>query len=141
MNDAKERYADIIDRPHHVSRTHAQMPTENRAAQFAPFAALTGYDDLIRESERETEQRILPDENARDELDAKLLHLLRTDPPEPADFTVFVPDDKKAGGAYETVSGRIVRFDAFYGMLILDNGQVIDLSTVVSIESEAFNRA
>ena len=78
---------------------------------------------------------------ARDELDAKLLHLLRTDPPEPADFTVFVPDDKKAGGAYETVSGRIVRFDAFYGMLILDNGQVIDLSTVVSIESEAFNRA
>ena len=82
MNDAKERYADIIDRPHHVSRTHAQMPTENRAAQFAPFAALTGYDDLIRESERETEQRILPDENARDELDAKLLHLLRTDPPD-----------------------------------------------------------
>ena len=141
MNDARKQYADIIDRPHHVSGTRPQMPRENRAAQFAPYAALTGYDDLIRETARETEQRILSDENMREELDAKLMRLLQTDPPARAAFTVFVPDEKKAGGAYETVEGRVVRFDELYGILILENGQAIDLGTIVSIESEAFDRA
>ena len=116
------------------------MPQENRAAQFAPYATLRGYDDLVREAARETEQQILTDETEKAELNAKLMRLLQTDPPPEATFTVFVPDAKKAGGAYETVAGRVARFDESCGLFTLDSGQIVKPEYVVAIESEAFNR-
>ena len=138
MNDARKRYGDIIDRERPVSEKHPQMPRQNRAAQFAPFAALTGYDDLIRESERYTERQITLDEDKKEELNRKLHALLRTDPPKEAVFTCFVPDAKKSGGTYEDVTGKIANADFLYGYITLDSGRVLDIGDVIEIESAAF---
>ena len=139
MSEARERYGDIIDRAHPVSERHAQMPRKNRAAQFAPFAALTGYDDLIRESARYTEQQITLDENKKEELNRKLHMLLSEDPPKEAVFTCFVQDPKKSGGTYEDVAGTIANADFLYGYITLDSGRVLDIGDVIEIESEAFS--
>lgn len=81
MSDARKEYADIIDREHHVSKKRQQMARLNRAAQFAPFAALTGYDDLIRESERETDEQLDLDEDSKAALNEKLVWLFHQDNP------------------------------------------------------------
>ncbi len=138
MNDARERYGDIIDREHPTSPKHPRMLRKNRAAQFAPFAALTGYDDLIHEAARYTERRIVLDENKKEELNRKLHALLETDPPGEAVFTCFVQDPKKSGGTYEEVTGRITCADFLYGYITLDTGRVLDIGDVVEIESDAF---
>ena len=96
--DARIRYADIIDRPHHVSAKRPQMDRLSRAAQFSPFAALTGYDDLIRESERDVGSRIELDEDRKAQLNDRLARLLAESPAPEAAFTYFVPDEKKEGG-------------------------------------------
>ena len=140
MSDAREQYGDIIDREHPDSPKHPRMPRKNRAAQFAPFAALTGYDDLIHEAARYTERRIVLDEHKKEELNRKLHALLKTDPPEEAVFTCFVQDPKKSGGTYEDVTGRIVNADFLYGYITLDSGRVLDIGDVIEIESEALLR-
>ena len=138
MSDAREVYGDIIDRAHPDSPKHPKMPRKNRAAQFAPFAALTGYDDLIRESERYTERRIVLDEHKKEELNRKLHALLDAEKRPEAVFTCFVQDAKKSGGTYEEVTGRIENADFLYGYIALDSGQVIDVGDVIEIESELF---
>jgi len=138
MNDARERYGELIDREHPTSEKRPRMPRKNRAAQFAPFAALTGYDDLIRESARYTERQIVLDENKKEELNRKLYALLNADEPQEAVFTCFVPDGQKSGGTYEDVVGRIVNADFLYGYLTLDTGRVLDIGDVIEIESELF---
>ncbi|MBR6040268.1 MAG: hypothetical protein IKP38_07305 [Clostridia bacterium] len=137
MNDAREQYGDIIDREHPDSPKHPRMPRKNRAAQFAPFAALTGYDDLIHEAARYTERRVVLDEHKKEELNRKLHVLLKTDPPEEAVFTCFVQDPKKSGGTYEDVTGRIINADFLYGYITLDSGRVLDIGDVIEIESAA----
>ena len=141
MPDARLEYADIIDREHPVSAKHPPMSRLNRAAQFAPFAALTGYDDLIRESERETDARTELDESGLEALDRKLVWLLRQDDPPEASFTFFVPDGKKAGGAYETAAGRPVRYDPFSRSVTLDSGETLFIDDVREIECDAFPEA
>lgn len=138
MNDARAQYGDIIDREHPDSPKHPRMPRKNRAAQFAPFAALTGYDDLINEAARYTERRIVIDENKKEELNRKL-HALLNEPRE-AVFTCFVPDAQKSGGTYEDVAGRIENADFLYGYLTLDSGRVLDIGDVIEIESDLFTR-
>jgi len=138
MRDARTEYADIIDREHHVSGTRPQMPRLARAAQFAPYAALTGYDDLIRESERETEARTELGADGKEALNRRLVWLLHQDIPPAAAFTCFVPDEKKAGGGYVTVTGSIVRWDALSGSLTLDGGETICIEDVRAVECEAF---
>ena len=138
MADARIEYADIIDREHPVSAKHLPMSRLNRAAQFAPFAALTGYDDLIRESERETDTRTELDESSIEELNRKLVWLLRQDDPPEAAFTFFVPDSKKAGGAYETVTGKLLRYDQFARSITLDNGETLFIDDIRAIESDDF---
>lgn len=137
MNDAREQYGDIIDREHPDSPKHPRMPRKNRAAQFAPFAALTGYDDLIHEAARYTERRVVLDDHKKEELNRKLHVLLKTDPPEEAVFTCFVQDPKKSGGTYEDVTGRIINADFLYGYITLDSGRVLDIGDVIEIESAA----
>ena len=140
MNDARERYGDIIDLEHPVSQKRPRMLRKNRAAQFAPFAALTGYDDLIRESERYTEQQIVLDENKKEELNRKLTALLNATEPQEAVFTCFVPDAQKTGGTYVDLVGKIVNADFLYGYLTLDSGRVLDIGDVIEIESDLFAR-
>ena len=139
MQDARSVYADIIDRERPVSEKHPPMSRLNRAAQFSPFAALTGYDDLIRESERVTDARAELDEGGKEVLDRKLLWLLRQKPGTEARFTYFVPDAKKAGGAYVTATGSILRYDPLSRSLLLDEGSEIPIDELRAVESEAFS--
>lgn len=104
------RYHDIINLPHHVSTHRPHMSMMNRAAQFSPFAALTGYEDSIREAARLTDTRIELDECAKVALDAKL-QILQHHPRIPVSITYFVPDARKTGGAYVTVEGPVRKVD------------------------------
>ncbi len=104
----KEDYYDIINLPHHVSRNHPQMPMEARAAQFAPFAALTGYDAVIHETARLTDKQVELEEYDNDRLNRIFSELMDSLEKHPmVTVSYFKPDEHKAGGAYMTVSGKL----------------------------------
>ena len=97
----KNPYEDIINLPHHTSKTHPPMALSMRAAQFSPFAALTGYGEAIKESGRETERRIILDEDRKTELDITLQNMLHSLPAK-AEITYFIRDKTKDGGRYSS---------------------------------------
>ncbi len=141
MNEARIKYADIIDREHHVSATRPPMDRLSRAAQFSPFAALTGYEDLIRESERETGSRIELSEDEKSRLDGEMSRLLQKLPSPEAAFTYFVPDEKKDGGEYVAAVGKVVKVDSLNRNLILEGGKIIPLGEIIDIESTGPGKA
>ena len=131
-------YDDIIDLPHHVSQRHPQMSMEARAAQFAPFAALSGYEDVVRETERLTDRRAVLGEDARAALDEALTELAALAPTQPqVTVRYFLPDARKEGGVYRTATGFLKRIDAAAGLLLLTNGARISLAEIRQIESDA----
>ena len=134
-----DQYEDIIHLPHHVSARRAPMSLRDRAAQFAPFAALTGYGDAIHETARRTETRIEPDENAMSELDARF-RLLWEHLPERPEVTVtyFEPDGRKDGGAYTEVTGRVKKINTYARLLTLEDGTVIPADAVIGLDGELF---
>ena len=140
MSDARKEYADIIDLEHHVSKKRQPMDRINRAAQFAPFAALTGYDDLIRESERETDEQQDLAEDSKAVLNEKLVWMCHQDSSPEATFTIFVPDSKKSGGEYVPVTGRISKYDDFSQSITLESGEVIFIEDISKIECDAFDK-
>lgn len=135
-----QKYDDIINLPHHTSPTRPRMSAIDRAAQFSPFAALTGYDAAVKETARLTEERIELDEYAKDDLDAKLqmIHDSFADKPE-ISIAYFVPDERKAGGAYVTVTGTIKKIDTYEQNLIMTEGQIIPINEIIQIDGELFN--
>ena len=140
MNNANNhQYDDIIDLPHHVSATRPRMSMIERAAQFSPFAALTGYDDAIKETGRLTDKRIELTEDSRAILDRKQQFLVDNlaDYPE-VSVTYFVPDERKSGGAYVTVTGRVKKVDDYQRLLTLTDGTKIPLDEILDMESELF---
>ena len=135
------RYDDIIHLPHHVSTKHPRMPLPDRAAQFSPFAALTGHEAAIRETERLTEEWAWLDEDRKAVLDGRLM-LLRehlAERPE-VTFLYFQPDGKKSGGAYLTITGRVKKIDDFGHQLVLEDGTSLDMERLFSMEGELFGR-
>lgn len=133
------KYDDIIglDRP--ISKTHAPMPMEERAAQFSPFAALTGYEEVIAEAGRLTAERIELDEDAKQELDRELVRLAReieTKSPTEVELTWFEPDGLKLGGEYLTRRVTVRRIDRTYRLLELADHSVIELDRMISLRSE-----
>ena len=116
-------YDDIMQMPHPDSSRHTRMPLRNRAAQFAPFSALTGYQEAVQETARLTDRRMELDEDAKAALDERL-RMVRAHLGEPCEwtFTYFVPDSKKSGGAYVTVSGVVKRLDTCERTVVLQNG-------------------
>ena len=122
---------ELVNHIYRGVRGHIPMPRENRAAQFSPFAALTGYDDTIREESRVTEERRYPEEGLLSELD----ETIRENPDSEMEITYFVPDRKKSGGEHVTVQGRIRRIMPESGILVLDNGSVIRLSAITGIRA------
>lgn len=135
-----DQYNDIIDLPHHVSATRPRMSMIDRAAQFSPFAALTGYDAAIKETGRLTDERIELSEESHAALDRKQQLLLDNlaDRPE-VSVTYFVPDEQKSGGTYVTVTGQVKKVDEFVRLLILTDGTKIPLNEVWDMESELFS--
>ena len=131
------KYDDIIHLPHHVSQTHPQMPMCDRAAQFSPFAALTGYGAVIRETGRLTETRPELDEDAKGELDhrlARLSALLESRPL--VAVTYFQPDAKKEGGAWLVVTGVVRKIDEYHRALVIEGGLQVPISDLLSLDGE-----
>lgn len=127
-------YTDIIDLPRPVSPRRKRMPLSARAAQFAPFAALSGYDGAIQETARLTDRFVEQDEETLDELNRQLGQLMSAIAAQPeVTFTCFAPDEKKAGGAYRSVTGRIRRIDEVARTFILTDGTVLSFDNVHQI--------
>lgn len=119
----KDQYDDIINLPHHVSKTRPQMSMVDRAAQFSPFAALTGYDAAIKETGRLTDEKVNLSEEEKEALDRKQQILMEWLGDHPAlTITFFVPDEKKSGGAYMTKSGNLKKIDEFERVMLLTDG-------------------
>lgn len=135
----KNDYSDIINHPHYVSKTRPQMSELERAAQFSPFAALTGYDAAIQETGRLTDEKIELGEETKAVLDMKQQFLLDliSDQPE-ITVTYFIPDAKKSGGAYVSVTGNLKRIDEYERLMLLSTGEKIPLDDIIDIESDLF---
>lgn len=132
-------YDDIINLPHHVSKTRPHMTSSDRAAQFSPFAALTGYDAAIKETARLTDERIELDEYAKDALRDRLQIIAdRTKEHPEIVITYFQPDTKKNGGAYVTAIGMAKRIDEFERVVLMSNGTVIPINEIISIDGQIF---
>lgn len=131
----KGPYDDMLGLPRHVSTKHPPMPRWNRAAQFAPFSALAGYGDAIRETARHTEPRRELDPQRQQELDAQLRRLLALGSRGPRVAVVyFQPDAKKDGGAYRTAMGRVRGVLADRGLLVLEDGTAVPLEQVAELQ-------
>lgn len=136
----EHKYDDIINMPHHVSKKHPQMPLLDRAAQFSPFAALTGHAAAISETARITEERMTLDENNIETLDRKLRFLKEKLVEKPiVDLSYFKPDEKKKGGSYVTVTGVVKKIDEYEHNIFLDDGLCISINDLVKIEGYIFN--
>ncbi|MBT9779417.1 hypothetical protein GPL15_23345 [Clostridium sp. MCC353] len=145
MNDKNNdihHYDDIIHLPHHVSSVHPPMPVSDRAAQFAPFAALTGHGEAIKETARLTDKRVELDENAKAILDEKLrmVQEMLSQQPE-ITVTYFQPDEKKAGGRYVSASGNVKKIDLYHHLIVMTDGLRIPLDEVYEIEGDIFGSA
>lgn len=134
------RYDDIINLPHHVSKTRPQVSMHDRAAQFSAFAALSGYDDTVKETARLTDRKLELTEEEIAELNLKIQILKEYADTRPFVFVeYFIPDKKKSGGSYVTVTGNFRRIDEYAGNMILTSGEEIHLSDIYSIEGDAFD--
>ena len=136
-------YDDIIHLPRPVSSKHPRMPLWDRAAQFAPFAALSGHDEAIRETARGTESFVELDEGQREKLDRRLRMLLaglEENPPRETEIkvTYFRPDAMKDGGAYVSVTGVVRKVDGYRRQILFADGTTLSMENIVSIEGELF---
>lgn len=133
------KYDDIINCPHHVSEKRAPMPIANRAAQFSPFSALTGYDAAIEETGRLTEGWIDLDESSVEALNEKLLRILQAMDAGPEVTVVyFRPDERKSGGAYISVTGVVKKLDSVDQSLLMEDGTLIFFENIYALTGELF---
>lgn len=137
---ANSKYDEIIDIPHHVSKTRPQMPMSDRAAQFSPFAALAGYDAAVKETGRLTDEKIELDEESLTALNVRYQVLMDALAEEPeVRITYFKPDERKSGGAYVTTVGAVKKIDDFEQTIIMQDGTRIPMGDVLSLEGELFS--
>lgn len=134
------RYDDLLNLPHHVSVVHPHMSLYDRAAQFAPFKALTGYEDDVAETARLTDARVELDEERIEQLDVRLQLLEEHLAEAPmVSITFFVPDERKDGGSCETVSGIVKKIDTVRRVIVLQDGREIAIDDVYGISGELFS--
>ena len=127
-------YDDIINLPHYEPKHHPRMSMWNRAAQFAPFASLTGYDAAIRESGRFTDDWVGLSESGNEEMNRKMELLVSMLPKHPSvTIEYFVPDDHKAGGSYQTYTGNVKRIDEYEQMMVMTDSKKIELRMITNI--------
>ena len=129
------KYDDIINLPHHVSKSHPPMEIMDRAAQFSPFSALTGYEAAAKETQRLTQPRIELDESEKLLLDKKFHQLEAELSLNPViSVTYFVPDKRKEGGAYITVSGKVSKIDYYKKNIQMESGEILPLDDIIDIQ-------
>ncbi|MBR2704946.1 MAG: hypothetical protein IKE91_05705 [Clostridia bacterium] len=139
MKESIEKYIDIINMPHHVSKNHPHMSKYERAAQFAPFAALSGYEDIIKEEGRLTDNRVEINEEAKFILDRKMQILMNAIDKRPfISITYFVPDEKKAGGEYVTIDENIKKIDVLKQIMVTEKDTIIPVNEIVDMQGEIF---
>ena len=130
-----EDYSDIINLPHHVSHNHPQMPMEARAAQFAPFAALTGYNAVIHETARQTDKQVELEEYDNERLNRIFSELMDSLEEHPVvTVSYFKPDEHKAGGAYVTVTGQLKKVDTYEQLMVMENGTAIPIGNIMDLQ-------
>lgn len=132
----EHKYDDILHLPHHVSSKHARMSMTDRGAQFSPFAALTGLDAAMEETARLTDRRIELDESRKEQLNEKIQMLLEVLDRQPeVTISYFEPDERKAGGAYVRVTGRVRKIDSYSRAILLENGTVVPIEEITELDS------
>ena len=132
-------YEDIVDLPHHVSKKYPQPTMADRAARFSPFAAISGYEDMVKEAARVTEERIDITDATKELLNEKLNMIIEFLDEEPeVSITYFEPDMRKAGGAYITVIGTVKRIDEYEHLVIMTDGKKINIDEIYNLQSELF---
>lgn len=141
-NEDDHKYDDIINLPHHISNRHTPMPIADRAAQFAPFAALTGHSAVIRETARLTEEKRELNEDTRETLDRKLYvvkeHLKQGCV---IKVTYFEPDMKKRGGKYIQAIGSVKKVDEYRKCIVMTDGTLILIDDILDISGDIFQNS
>ena len=141
MEESRKKYADIIDLPHHQSDTRPKMSNYDRAAQFSPFAALTGHADSIKETARLTDEYSEPSEEMKAIMNEKILFLMEQLENQPEiTITFFKPDEKKQGGAYITITGVVKKIKTYERQIQMTTGDLIPIDMVFGIDGEIFSR-
>lgn len=139
VKDSSSEYGDIINLPHPESKKHKRMSMHDRAAQFSPFAALTGHDAAIRETARLTDAFVDLDETMKTGLDEKLMLILEKANEKPrVTITYFMKDERKTGGSYEVAEGWIRKVDFYDRVIVMGDRSRISLDSVVDIDSDVF---
>ena len=132
-------YEDIVNLPPHISKKHPQPSMVDRAARFAPFAAITGYEEMVLEEARVTEERVDLDEGTLSKLNEKLNMIQEFLDEEPVvTITYFEPDKKKAGGAYVSITGTVKRIDEYEHLVIMNDGKKIRIGEIYDLQGELF---
>ncbi len=134
-----DNYDDIINLPHHVSKNHPQMTMYQRAAQFAPFAALVGHDAMIAETARLTDDEVEMGDEAVNVLNRKMAYLnTRLQDHPVVTITYFIHDQRKSGGEYRTNVGTVRKLDEYSNSLTMSDGTVIPFTSILDIDGEVF---
>ena len=140
MENISHKYDDIINLPHHVSKKHPQMSLHDRAAQFSPFAALTGHKAAINETARLTDEKQILSEDVIAKLNEQLNLIkenISTDPI--VTITYFVPDDRKSGGAYISNTGVVKKINEYNHTVVLTDKTVIPIEQISEMQSDIFS--
>ena len=141
MEESRKKYADIIDLPHHQSDTRPKMSNFDRAAQFSPFAALTGHADSIKETARLTDEYSEPSEEMKAIMNEKILFLMEQLENQPEiTITFFKPDEKKQGGAYITITGVVKKIKTYERQIQMTTGDLIPIDMIFGIDGKIFSR-
>lgn len=140
MENISHKYDDIINLPHHVSKNHPQMSLHDRAAQFSPFAALTGHKAAINETARLTDEKQILSEDVIAKLNEQL-NLIKENigTNQTVTITYFVPDDKKSGGAYISYTGVVKKIDEYNRTVVLTDKTVIPIEQISEMQSDIFS--
>ena len=141
MEEARKKYADIIELPHHQSNTRPKMSNYDRAAQFSPFAALTGHAESIKETARLTDEYSEPSEEMKAIMNEKILFLMEQLENQPEiTITFFKPDEKKQGGAYITITGVVKKIKTYERQIQMTTGDLIPIDMIFGIDGKIFSR-
>ena len=132
-------YEDIVNLPRHISKVHPQATMADRAARFSPFAAISGYEDMVKEAARVTEERIDITDATKELLNEKLNMIIEfLDEAPEVTITYFEPDKKKDGGAYISITGTVKRIDEYERIVLMSDDKKIRIDEIYAIESDLF---